>query len=204
MRNGNEIWDVLGDSRKRRCGPWAEIGKYWPDKEPIRLQDLLPCPLKMRNESSELFLSVIQRLKRTTAHKVKPSFVLRSKWLKIRNFTRDVLLVISSFFCSIVMVFVMRTDKENLPSREKEKENTSVCKTLYRLYQSFLLLVIDSFSRHLFDDFCKRHNVHRELIGTEVGSYTGTKGGLNNSHTRRVKCIIFLFQSEIIYPLLLF
>ena len=63
MRNGNEIWDVLGDSRKRRCGPWAEIGKYWPDKEPIRLQDLVPCPPKMKNESSELFLSVIHCLK---------------------------------------------------------------------------------------------------------------------------------------------
>ena len=28
MKNGNEIWDVLGDSRKRYRGPWAEIGKY--------------------------------------------------------------------------------------------------------------------------------------------------------------------------------
>ena len=46
MKNGNESWDVLGDSRKRYRGPWAEIGKYWPGKEPIRLQDLLPCPLK--------------------------------------------------------------------------------------------------------------------------------------------------------------
>ena len=61
MRNGNEIWDVLGDSRKRSRGPWAEIGKYWPGKEPIRLQDLLPCPLK--NEGSEFFLSVIHCLK---------------------------------------------------------------------------------------------------------------------------------------------
>ena len=41
-----QIWDVLGDSRKRYRGPWAEIGKYWPGKEPIRLQDSLPCPLK--------------------------------------------------------------------------------------------------------------------------------------------------------------
>ena len=44
----NEIWDVLGDSRKRYRGPWAEIGKYWPGKEPIRLQDSLPCPLKKK------------------------------------------------------------------------------------------------------------------------------------------------------------
>ena len=28
MENGNESWDVLGDSRKRYRGPWAEIGKY--------------------------------------------------------------------------------------------------------------------------------------------------------------------------------
>ena len=26
MKNGNESWDVLGDSRKRYHGPWAEIG----------------------------------------------------------------------------------------------------------------------------------------------------------------------------------
>ena len=28
MKNGNESWDVLGDSGKRYRGPWAEIGKY--------------------------------------------------------------------------------------------------------------------------------------------------------------------------------
>ena len=76
------------------------------------------------------------------------------------------------------------------------KENTSVCKTLYRVYQSFFILVIDSFSRHLFDDFCKRHNVHRKLIGTEVGPYTGNNGGLNNSHTRRVKCQVYHFSTS--------
>ena len=48
MKNGNESWDVLSDSRKRYRGPWAEIGKYWPGKEPIRLQDSLPCPLKKK------------------------------------------------------------------------------------------------------------------------------------------------------------
>ena len=26
MKNDNESWDVLGDSRKRYRGPWAEIG----------------------------------------------------------------------------------------------------------------------------------------------------------------------------------
>ena len=49
MKNDNESWDVLGDSRKRYRGPWAEIGKYWPRKEPIRLQDSLPSPLKKNN-----------------------------------------------------------------------------------------------------------------------------------------------------------
>ena len=48
MKNGNESWDVLGDSRKRYRGPWAEIEKYWPGKEPIRLQGSLPCPLKKK------------------------------------------------------------------------------------------------------------------------------------------------------------
>ena len=36
MKNGNESRDVLGDSRKRYRGPWAEIGKYWP------------CPLRKK------------------------------------------------------------------------------------------------------------------------------------------------------------
>ena len=56
MKNGNEIWDVLGDSRKRYRGPWAEIGKYWPGKEPIRLEDLLLYPLKKKKP---YFLSLI-------------------------------------------------------------------------------------------------------------------------------------------------
>ena len=46
MKNGNERRDVLGDSRKRYRFPWAEIGKYGPRKEQIRLQDPLPCPLR--------------------------------------------------------------------------------------------------------------------------------------------------------------
>ena len=48
MKNGNESRDVLGDSRKRYRCPWAQIGKYGPRKEPIRLQDSLPRPLKKR------------------------------------------------------------------------------------------------------------------------------------------------------------
>ena len=47
MKNGNESWDVLGDSRKRYRGP-TEKGKYWPGKEPIRFQDSLPCALKKK------------------------------------------------------------------------------------------------------------------------------------------------------------
>ena len=50
MKNSSESWDVLGDSRKRYRSPWAEIGKYWPGKEPIRLQDSLPCPLKKKKK----------------------------------------------------------------------------------------------------------------------------------------------------------
>ena len=30
MKNGNEVRDVLGDSRKRYRYPWVEIGKYGP------------------------------------------------------------------------------------------------------------------------------------------------------------------------------
>ena len=48
MENGTESRDVLGDSRKRYWGPWAEVGKYLPGKEPIRLQDSLPYTLKKK------------------------------------------------------------------------------------------------------------------------------------------------------------
>ena len=150
------------------------------------------------------FSSQLSIVLTTTAHKVKPAFVLRSKWLNIRNFLRDMLLVISSFLLQYVMVFVMElTKKISLPGKRKGKHICLSVTTLYRVYQSFLLLVIDSFSRHLFDDFCKRHKVHSKLIGAEGEPYTGNNGGLNNSHTRRVKCIIFHFRSEIIYLLLL-
>ena len=47
MKNDNESWDVLGDSRKRYRCPWAEIGKYGPRKEPI-LQDSLPWSLRKK------------------------------------------------------------------------------------------------------------------------------------------------------------
>ena len=48
MKNGNESRVVLGDSRKRYRCSWAEIGKYRPRKEPIRLQDSLSYTLKKK------------------------------------------------------------------------------------------------------------------------------------------------------------
>ena len=50
MKDGNESTsrDVLGDLHKRYRCPWAEIGKYSLRKEPIRLQDSLPCPLRKK------------------------------------------------------------------------------------------------------------------------------------------------------------
>ena len=59
MKKGNESWDVLGDSRKPYRGPWAEIGKYWPGKEPIRLQDSLPCPLKKKKKKNKKIMRFI-------------------------------------------------------------------------------------------------------------------------------------------------
>ena len=149
----------------------------------------------MKAVSFSFQLSIVLRLKRTTAHKVKPAFVLRSKWLNIRNFLRDMLLVISSFLLQYSYGVRDGTDKVkiSLPGKRKGKHICLSVTTLYRVYQSFLLLVIDSFSRYLFDDFCKRHNVHRKLIGAEVGPYTGYNGGLNNSHMRRVNCQVYHF-----------
>ena len=39
----------LGKRQGKYRGLWAELGKYWPGKEPVRLQDSLPCPLKKNN-----------------------------------------------------------------------------------------------------------------------------------------------------------
>ena len=39
--------DVLRLTKALVC-PWAEIGKYWPGKEAIRLQDSLLCPPKKK------------------------------------------------------------------------------------------------------------------------------------------------------------
>ena len=54
MEYGNESGDVLGDSPKRYRCPQAEIGKYGPCKEPIRLQDSLPCPLEKKFNLEEV------------------------------------------------------------------------------------------------------------------------------------------------------
>ena len=148
----------------------------------------------MKAVSFSFQLSIVLRLKRTTAQKVKPAFVLRSKWLNIRNFMRDMLLVISSFLLQYSYGVRDGTDKENLASRETQrKTHLSVCDNVVLSISKLLLLVIDSFSRYLFDDFCKRHNLHRKLIGAEVGPYTGYNGGLNNSHMRRVNCQVYHF-----------
>ena len=48
MKNGNESRNVIDNSQKLYCGLWAEIVKYGPGKEPIRLQDSLPCRLKKK------------------------------------------------------------------------------------------------------------------------------------------------------------
>ena len=56
MKNGNERRDVRSDLRLRYRFPWAEIGKYGPRKEPIRLHDSLPCPLK----KVKIFIVILQ------------------------------------------------------------------------------------------------------------------------------------------------
>ena len=47
MQNGTQGRDVLRLTKALVC-PWAEIGKYWPGKEAIRLQDSLLCPPKKK------------------------------------------------------------------------------------------------------------------------------------------------------------
>ena len=86
MKNSYESWDVLGDSRKRYSGPWAEIGKYSPGKEPIRLQDLLPCPLK----KIKINISLGKASKLQLGHAIVISCKIIIKLLslkEIKNFT---------------------------------------------------------------------------------------------------------------------
>ena len=54
MENDNESRDVFGDSRKRYRCPQAEIGKYGPRKEAIRLQDSSLCPLEKKYNLEEV------------------------------------------------------------------------------------------------------------------------------------------------------
>ena len=68
VKNGNESWDVLRDSRKCYRGQWAEIEKYWPGEEPIRLQDSLPCPLKKKKKKR---YSIRRRHERTYCGQIK-------------------------------------------------------------------------------------------------------------------------------------
>ena len=144
MKNGNESWDVLGDSRKRYRGPWAEIGKYWPGKEPIRLQDLLPCPLKnekwrqwvfplsyplFKDSSEQLHMRWNLRLCYVQSDRIEETSWGTCFWL------------FQVFFYSLVMVFVMRTDKENLASRgTQRKTHQSVCENAVSSISKLLTL----------------------------------------------------------------
>ena len=85
MKNGNESRDVLSDLWLRYHFPWAEIGKYGPRKEPIRLHDSLPCPLKKStNIHCDLTSnSLVDRNKGDITHSfsttvLQPSIVLQS------------------------------------------------------------------------------------------------------------------------------
>ena len=151
----------------------------------------------MKAVSFSFQLSIVLRLKRTTAHKVKPAFVLRSKWLNIRNFMRDMLLVISSFLLQYSYGVRDRTDKENLASRETQrKTHLSVCDNVVSSISKLLTL-----SHWLFLKIPVWWFLAQKLDLTLV-----TMAGLT-THTcgvSIVKCIIFHFQSKIIYLLLLF
>ena len=61
------------------------------------------------------------------------------------------------------MVFVMRTDVENLVSRETQWKKTSVYENTVSSISLLLLLVIYSISMHLFDDFFKNRYDHAKV-----------------------------------------
>ena len=136
MKNDNESWDVLGDSRKRYRGPWAEIGKYWPSKEPIRLQDSLPRPEffplsypLFKDSSEQLHMRWNLRLSYVQSDRIEETSWGTCFWL------------FQVFFYSLVMVFVMRTDKENLASRgTQRKTHQSVCENAISSISKLLTL----------------------------------------------------------------
>ena len=51
------MYSATHESVIYRC-PWAEIGKYGPRKEPIRLQDSLPCPLRKKKEKTAIRMNL--------------------------------------------------------------------------------------------------------------------------------------------------
>ena len=71
---GNERRDVLGDSRKRYHRPWTEIGKYWPRKEPIRL-DL--SFLYVSTTSVDTFLLIRLWQQSNSIHRSKASVLVQ-------------------------------------------------------------------------------------------------------------------------------
>ena len=50
MKNGNEIWDVLGDSRKRYRGPWAEM------ENTDQVKNQSDCRIRYRALSKKIYV----------------------------------------------------------------------------------------------------------------------------------------------------
>ena len=109
---GNERRDVLGDSRKRYHRPWTEIGKYWPHKEPIRL-DLSFLYVSLTSVDTFLLIRLWQQS--NSIHRSKASVLVQNllnsnalnMWWK-ENFrvTRETY----HFICTAVAPVIQRQD----------------------------------------------------------------------------------------------
>ena len=109
--NTNEWRDVLGDSRKSYRCPWAEIGKYWPGKEPIRLKDSLLCHLKKKKKKKKIFLHkyetdgflffVFYQIIYGVAHNCHGK---RKKHHGKRNNVKEKHKSVSNYFCAVEMI----------------------------------------------------------------------------------------------------
>ena len=98
VKIGNERRDVLGDSRKRYHRPWTEIRKYWPRKEPIRL-DL--SFLYVSTTSVDTFLLIRLWQQSNSIHRSKAS-VLVQKLAQFKCFEHEVEKKLSGYKGNII------------------------------------------------------------------------------------------------------
>ena len=85
----------------------------------------------------------------------------------------------------------MRTNVENLVSRETQWKKTSVYENIVSSISKPLTLSHLLYLKAPVWWFFKRRYVHTKFIGAEVGPYTDNNDGHKSSRTPRVECQVY-------------